>query len=89
MSECLPGLWFAKVQEVDAVQIHVLRVPGEGTFPHAKVQVGSVDPFDLDPALVLDGVQDGVQTADVPLSHILQRRRNGHTGARGPLRSGK
>lgn len=61
------------MQVVDAVQVHVLGVPGKRTLPHAKVQVGRVDPFDLDPALALHRVQDGVETADVPLGHVLQR----------------
>lgn len=62
------------MQEVDAVQVHVLRVPCKGTFPHAKIQVRSVDPLDLDAALCLHRVQDGVQMADIPLAHVLQDR---------------
>lgn len=62
------------MQVVDAVQIHVLCVPRKGTLPHAKIEVRCVDSFDLDAALVLHGVQNGVETADVPFSHILQRR---------------
>lgn len=64
------------MQEVDAVQIHVLCVPGKGAFPHAKIQVRSVDPLDFDPTLVLDSVQNGVKMADIPLSYVLQRRNN-------------
>lgn len=56
---------------VDAVQIHVLRMPGEGALPHPKVEVWCVHSFDLDSTLILHGVQNGVQTANVPLTHIL------------------
>ena len=49
-------------------------MPGEGTLPHAKIQVWCVDAFDLDPAVALHRVQNGVEAADVPFSHILQRR---------------
>ena len=69
----LPGLGLSEVQVVDAVQVHVLCVPGKGALPHAEVQVGRVHPFDLDAALALHRVQDGVQTPDVPLCHILWR----------------
>lgn len=58
---------------VDAVQIHVLSVPGKGTLPHPKVQVWCVHTFYLNPTLILHGVKYGVETADVPFSHILQK----------------
>ena len=48
------------MQVVDAVQIHVLSVPRKGTLPHAKVEVRCVDSFDLDSALALHSVQNGV-----------------------------
>lgn len=70
----VPGLGLSKVQVVDAVQIHVLSVPSKGTLPHPKVQVWCVDSFDLDPAVVLHYVQNGVEMPDVPFSHILQRK---------------
>lgn len=73
MRVAVPGLGLSKVQVVNAVQIHVLCVPCKGTFPHAKIEVWSVDSLDLDPALTLYSVQNGVQTANVPLTHILQR----------------
>ena len=38
-----PGLRLAEVQVVDAVEVHVLCVPGKRGLPHAKVQVGRVD----------------------------------------------
>lgn len=34
------------MEVVDAVQVHVFRVPGEGCLPHAKVEIWSVDPLD-------------------------------------------
>lgn len=67
----LPRLWLSKVQVVDAVQIHVFRVPGKGRLPHAKVQVGGVHALDGDPTLLLHQVQDGLQPADVPLINVL------------------
>lgn len=69
----VPGLGLSKVQVVDTVEIHVLCVPCKGAFPHAKIEVWSVDSLDLDPTLTLYSVQNGVQTANVPLTHILQR----------------
>lgn len=69
----VPGFRLSEVQVVDAVQIHVLCVPGEGTLPHAKIEVRCVDSFDLNPALALHSVQNGVETANVPFSHILQK----------------
>ncbi len=38
----VPGLGSTVVQVVDAVQIHVLRVPRKGRLPHAEVQVRRV-----------------------------------------------
>ena len=59
------------MQVVDTVEVHVLRVPGERGLPHAEVQVGGVDALDGDAALVLHRVQYRVQSADVPLLHVL------------------
>ena len=67
-----PGLGLPEVQVVDAIQVHVLRVPGEGGLPHAKVQVGRVNTLDDGAALTLHHVQDGPQVPDVPLGHVLQ-----------------
>ena len=64
------------MQVVDAVEVHVLGVPGERGLPHTKVQVGGVDALDGDAALVLHRVQDGVQSADVPLLHVLRETGN-------------
>ena len=61
------------MEVVDTVEIHVFSVPGEGGLPHAKVQVGRVHPLDGDAIHMLHRVQDGVQFADVPISHILER----------------
>ncbi len=35
MTTFAPSLGFAEVDVVDAVQVHVLRVPAETRFPHA------------------------------------------------------
>lgn len=51
---------------VDAVEVHVLRVPGKRGLPHAKVQVCSVDPFNLDAIVFAHTVEDGAQLVDVP-----------------------
>ena len=54
MAECLSYnklslfLGISVVKIVDAVQVHVLCVPGKGRLPAAKVQVGRVHPADLD-----------------------------------------
>lgn len=74
-SESVPGLRLSKVQVVDAVQIHVFSVPCESALPHPKIEVRRVDSFDFDPALVLHRVQNGVEMADVPFSHILKLSR--------------
>ncbi len=77
---CSPGLWLAEMQVVvDAVEVHVLRVPGEGGFPHAEVQVWRVDALDDDPTLLLHHVQKRVQMADVPLRDVLTKKNNTHT----------
>lgn len=65
------------MQVVDAVEIHVLCVPGKSCLPHAKVEVGSVDPLDDDATLVLHHVQEGVQVPNVPLVHVLEHNRDG------------
>lgn len=67
----IPGLGLPEVQVVDAVQVHVLRVPGEGGLPHAEVQVGGVNALDDGAALTLHHVQDGPQVPDVPLGHVV------------------
>lgn len=60
------------MQVVDAVEVHVLRVPGERGLPHAEVQVGRVDALDDDAALLLDHVQKSVEMSDVPLRDVLR-----------------
>ena len=62
----IPGLRGAIVQEVDAVQVHVLRMPGEGGLPHAEVEVGCRDALDLDVVCLVDRVKDCAQLAHVP-----------------------
>lgn len=62
----VPGFRLAKVQEIDRVEIHVLGVPGERRFPHAKVQVGRVDAVDLDAVVVVHVVENRSQVVDVP-----------------------
>lgn len=67
----LPGLGFSKVKVVDAVEIHVLCVPGERALPHPEIKIWSVDSFDCDSTLSLHHVQNSVQTANIPLRHVL------------------
>lgn len=57
---CSPGLWLAEMQVVDAVEVHVLRVPRKGGFPHAEVQVRCVHSLDDNPTLLLHHVQKSV-----------------------------
>ncbi len=45
-------LGISKMKIVDAVQVHVLRVPGEGGLPAAKVEVGCIYSADLDPVVL-------------------------------------
>ena len=59
------------MEVVDAVQVHIFSVPGEGGLPHAKVKIWSVNPLDGYATVLLDNIQDRVQVADVPLFHIL------------------
>lgn len=60
------------MQVVDTVEVHVLGVPGKRGLPHAEVQVRCVDAFDGDATLTFDGVQNGVQMANVPLLDVLK-----------------
>ena len=71
-----PGLGLSEVQVVDAVEVHVLRVPGEGGLPHAEVQVGRVHPLNHDPTLLLHHVQQRVQVTNVPLCDVLTHTHN-------------
>lgn len=70
----LPGLWLSEVQVVDAVQVHVFRMPGKGRLPHAKIQVWGVHSLNGDPTLLLHQVQDGLQPANIPLIDVLQKK---------------
>lgn len=63
------------MQIVDAVEVHVLCVPCESGLPHPEVQVWSVDPFDGDATVALHRVQNGAQVTDVPLFHILEKKK--------------
>lgn len=56
----LPGLGLSKVQVVDAVEVHVLRVPSKCGLPHAKIQVGCIDALNGDATFTFHGVQYGV-----------------------------
>lgn len=67
----VPGLGFSEMQVVDAVEVHILGVPGEAGLPHAEVQVRGVDSLDGDTTVLLDHVQDGVQVPDVPFLNVL------------------
>lgn len=60
------------MQIVDAVEVHVLRMPSKCGLPHAKIEVGSVDTFDNDATLLLHHIQQGVEVTDVPLLDTLE-----------------
>ena len=62
---------------IDTVEIHVLNVPAEGCFPHAKVEVGQVHPWD---SLLHQLCQHRVKVLDVPYRLILVREAAGHIG---------
>ena len=59
------------MEVVDTVEVHIFSVPSEASPPHAKVEVGGVDPWDAGPVVLGHHVQDGVQVVDVPLTHTL------------------
>ena len=63
----VPRLGRPKVQVVDAVQVHVLRVPTKRRLPHAEVQVRRVDALYLHPVVFVDAVQDRAEVVDVPV----------------------
>lgn len=60
------------MQVVDAVEVHVLRMPSKCGLPHAKIEVRSVDTLDNDATLLLHHVQQGVEVTDVPLLDTLE-----------------
>lgn len=62
----VPRFGRTEVQIVDRIQVHVLSVPGECRFPHAKVQVGSVDAINLYIIVLVDKVQYAAQAIYVP-----------------------
>lgn len=68
-----PGLGLSKMQVVDAVEVHVLSVPGKCGLPHAKVHIGGVHTFDDDSTLLLHHIQQCVQMANIPLLDVLNR----------------
>ena len=76
--DSVPRFGGTEVQKVNAVQVHVLCMPGKSGLPHSKVQVCRVDPFDLDPIIAGHAVKDASQTVDIPnvLVLISQRARN-------------
>ena len=63
----IPCLWCPKVQVVDAVEIHVFRVPPKCCLPHAEVQVGCVHALDLHPIVLVDSIEDGAEVVDIPV----------------------
>lgn len=60
------------MQVVDAVEVHVLRMPSKCCLPHAKVEVGSVDTLDNDATLLLHHIQQGVEVTNIPLLDTLE-----------------
>lgn len=68
----LPGLGLPKVQVVNAVEVHVLSVPGKGGLPHAKIQIRRVDTLNDDTTLLLHHIQQCVEMSNVPLLNVLE-----------------
>ena len=60
------------MQVVDTVEVHVLGVPCKGGLPHAKIQVGCINSLNGDATFRFNGIQNGVQVANVPLFDVLQ-----------------
>lgn len=73
-----PGFGLSMMQVVDTVQVHIFSVPGKGGFPHAKVQVRSVDTRNRN-STASQLIQDRWQTIDVPW---LDRATNTRTHAK-------
>ena len=68
----VPELGLAVVEVVDGVEVHVLRVPGEGRLPHPEVQVGRVHTADLYIVILVDPVKDGPELLNVPNLAIIK-----------------
>lgn len=62
------------MQVVDAVKVHVLSMPGKCSFPHAKIQIGSIYPLNNNTTLLFYHVQQSVEAANVPLVYVLYKR---------------
>ena len=62
----IPRFGRAIVQVIDAVEIHVLCVPGERGSPHAEVEIGRVD--SRNGKLQLG--QNRVESAHIPRVHV-------------------
>lgn len=61
------------MQVVDAVEVHVLSVPGKRGLPHPKIQIWSIDTLNNDTTLLLHHIQQRVEMANVPLLNVLDR----------------
>lgn len=70
----LPRLRASSVNIVDAVQIHILGVPGECRLVHAEVQIGRVHPFDDRAVFVFQQFQQRIEFAQVPILKSNDRR---------------
>ena len=77
----VPRLRRTEVQVVDAVEVHVLRVPAERRLPHAEVEVRRVDALDLHAVVVVDAVEDRAEPVDVPVRLVFVGERAGRVGA--------
>ena len=73
----VPLLGGAKVDVVDAVEVHVLEVPREGALPHAQVEVGGVDAGQL----LAQAVEQVLEPGDVPGGGRVLKQAAGHVGA--------
>jgi hypothetical protein len=59
--QILPLFWFAKVNIVNAVEIHVFCVPCKTRFPHSKVEIRGVNTKNLSIGRVLDEIKDSTK----------------------------
>ena len=54
------------MQVIDAVKVHVLRMPGEAGLPATKVEISRVDTVYLNPIVFLHKVQYRAQVFNIP-----------------------
>lgn len=77
LGDAVPLLRCSKVYVVDAVQIYILEMPRERSFPHAQVKVSGIDAGDC----LAKDIQQVFQFGDIPASGRIIEQRSGHIRA--------